>query len=325
MKHLLFSLFCIVASTQLSAQAESLSHTHNGRLHSHGLPSSGINHRHGVGGMGVSATNQQPKTNHQPIGNGSCNQGNAKACFQDGIKALGENNTKSALIYLSKACYDNHITACGAKGYVLSKKNKFEESVTPYKKACFSNAKKPTIASSCSGLGDSYIQISYKNKKQKDHFKSLALKSYKRSCETNDSEGFYKAACSSYSFITRGYTQEERKQAEAACNNKSEKSCVRLADIYMTGRGVSKDIEKGYSYTDKACDAGKKSMCGMYQAYLSSPSTVDRHGLHHCQYVDCIDVFIKYSYPSDIYEQRCAHKTKFVYAASAYEASQECH
>lgn len=206
-----------------------------------------------------------------------CKGGMIESCYMLGIfyvEGIQPPNSQKALIYLLKSCDAGHIMGCAMTGNEFYKKEQYFKALVFYKKACFSN-EKLAIAVACIGVGNTAIQLSGEfnlGKKVDSELKKIALNGYKRSCDANDTEGFSKLSCSSYRFFKKGYTKQERKQAEISCNRRNKLSCIRLASIYGNGRGVKKNMEKSSIYAKKACSAGDQDMCKIYQAYISPPS-----------------------------------------------------
>ncbi len=197
---------------------------------------------------------------------------------------------KKSLEYLKKGCKLNEPKACNGLGWIYQHNKKYKNiplAVKYFKKAC--NELK--YGTSCNYLGVIYHrQKDYKN----------AVKYYKFACDLNDSWGcsdlgwhyehgkgvgkdldlakeYFQKACNLKKkfCVNLGYFYEKQKNDykkafkyyKIACDNNGSMGCNNLAWMYLDGRGVEKNIHKGYIYAKKAYDLNPKNTLNLGYYY----------------------------------------------------------
>lgn len=133
-----YLLFVMLLSTSLISQVEAAPHSHGGRVHSHALPATGIQHRHGAGAVGQQSASKSAtavtkdgayyynlawkkkvgsKAQNQLMQK-ACNLNYARSCFKlgaryyKGVAGVSRNEVKAVQL-LKRSCDLNSGEGCG--------------------------------------------------------------------------------------------------------------------------------------------------------------------------------------------------------------------
>lgn len=182
--------------------ANSISHTHGDRSHSHSLPANGLSHRHGSlppanQSKGVAA----PVTNNNSFSvssnNSNCN--NAKSCWSSALLKTNSNNNNGAASDFKKSCGYGKAKACVMAGKLYFEKKQFKEARALYEKACYGKTDKVAVAAGCTGLADLHNEVTYALDSSGEYLTlPSTLELYERGCNAKAPAPYGDEVCRKY-------------------------------------------------------------------------------------------------------------------------------
>ncbi|MDR1889717.1 MAG: sel1 repeat family protein [Zoogloeaceae bacterium] len=216
----------------------------------------------------------------------ACDGGHFRACgalgfMYDHAEGVKEDHEKAARLY-QKACDNNDIRGCNNLGISYDNGEGVEQdkrkAASLYEKSCNAG-----LGDGCNNLGMMYdegVGVE-KNAETANALHEKAFAYFEQACvkdaqadKDNDLNRCYNKLAADYDSgeqIKQDYTKVARLY-EKSCNNGSGGGCNHLADLYVNGVGVSKDLKKAgalreqaFTHHEQACE-GKEDVNGCYNA-----------------------------------------------------------
>ena len=182
----------------------------------------------------------------QAKSSGSCNQGNAKSCFNDALNAMGRKNTSQAINLFVKGCNLGLSRSCSAAGDQYLKVRNYKNAEKYLTLSCNKGN-----ATGCSMLGSYYLD----DARPANPKKGLLYKA--KACKGGNIGA---CAVGGTFYSERSLFKQAKPLLDKACYNKKDKvaisaGCNGLANLYSSGDAVAKNKKRALQLYKRACDA----------------------------------------------------------------------